>query len=383
MNLNQFLQQFGENQVAGFLLVLGRIGPLFALAPLFSSRSIPPRAKSVLAVALTVGIAPIALAGHAVPLEVGQFVELMLKEILVGLAYAFALAALFAAVSTAGSFLDTLIGFSYGALVDPVTGNQSAVLTQAYTLVGILVLIAIGGDQLIIKGVARSYDLVPLLAMPSLPALVGGAQAAFVQVFLSALELAAPVVLAIVITDAAFGDRLARRPAAQRLRRRLPREGHRRRADHRRLAAVHGRLDGRRAAALGRHRPPIDPDGLSGQQRRGQDREGDTQEARRGAAQGPGRQEPGPRRRRRAARLAAGAQLLRPGGLGSHARRDAALPVDDRDARRRRPRRHRQDPRRDDARRRAGRRADRPRVRDRRHASRACCRSAGSPARRR
>jgi flagellar biosynthetic protein FliR len=205
VTLDQLLQEVGNNQIAGFLLVLGRIGPLFVLAPLFSSRSIPARAKGVCAVALTVGIAPIALGHHTVPLDVGTFVELMLKEILVGLAYAFALAALFAAVSTAGAFLDTLIGFSYGALVDPVTGNQSAVLTQAYIFVGIGVLIAIGGDQLMIRGVARSYDLVPLLEVPSLPALAGGAQAAFAQVFLSALELAAPVVLAIVITDAAFG----------------------------------------------------------------------------------------------------------------------------------------------------------------------------------
>jgi flagellar biosynthesis protein FliR len=205
MTLEELLRHLGENQVAGFMLVLGRIGPLFVLAPMFSSKLIPARGKSVCAVALAVGIAPIALAGHAVPLDVGSFAELMLKEILVGLAYAFALGALFAAVSTAGSFLDTLIGFSYGALVDPVTGNQSAVLTQAYILVGILVLIAIGGDQLMIKGLARSYDLVPLLDSPSLPAIAGGAQSAFSQVFLSAIELAAPVVLAIIITDAAFG----------------------------------------------------------------------------------------------------------------------------------------------------------------------------------
>jgi flagellar biosynthetic protein FliR len=205
MTLQTLLEHVGQNQIAGFLLVLGRIGPLFLLAPLFSSKLIPARGKSVCAVALAVGIAPIALAGHTVPLAVGPFVELMLKEILVGLAYAFALAALFAAVSVAGSFLDTLIGFSYGALVDPVTGNQSAVLTQLYILVGVAVLIAIGGDQLIIKGLARSYDLVPLLEMPSLPAMVAGAQHAFTQVFLSALELAAPVVLAIVMTDAAFG----------------------------------------------------------------------------------------------------------------------------------------------------------------------------------
>ena len=205
MTLEALMRHVGENQIAGFILVLGRLGPLFLLAPMFSSKLIPARGKSVCAVALAVGIAPIALAGQNVPIEVGSLLELMLKEILVGLAYAFALGALFAAVSTAGSFLDTLIGFSYGALVDPVTGNQSAVLTQAYILVGILVLIAIGGDQLMIKGLARSYDLVPLLDSPSLPAIAAGAQSAFAQVFLSAIELAAPVVLAIIITDAAFG----------------------------------------------------------------------------------------------------------------------------------------------------------------------------------
>jgi flagellar biosynthetic protein FliR len=205
MTADVLLRQFGENQVAGFLLVLGRIGPLFVLAPLFSSRSIPARAKGICAVGLTVAIAPLALGKSEIPLDVMGFTELMLKEILVGLLFAFALAALFAAISTAGAFVDTLIGFSYGALVDPVTGNQSSVLTQTYILVGIMVLIAIGGDQLMIKGLARSYDLVPLLEMPSLSTMIGGAQKAFAQVFLSALELAAPVVLAIVITDAAFG----------------------------------------------------------------------------------------------------------------------------------------------------------------------------------
>ena len=205
MTANALLRQFGENQVAGFLLVLGRVGPLFMLAPLFSSKMIPGRAKGLCALALTLGLAPIALGKREIPLDILGYAELMFKEILVGVAFAYALGALFAAVSTAGAFIDTLIGFSYGSLVDPITGNQSSVLTQAYTLVGVLVLIAIGGDQLMITGLARSYALVPLLDAPALPSLVGGAQTAFAQVFRSALELSAPVVLAIVITDAAFG----------------------------------------------------------------------------------------------------------------------------------------------------------------------------------
>ena len=61
MNPDHLIAQFGEQQVASFLLVLGRIGPLFLLAPMFSSRMMPARAKSVAAVALAVGIAPVAL----------------------------------------------------------------------------------------------------------------------------------------------------------------------------------------------------------------------------------------------------------------------------------------------------------------------------------
>lgn len=199
------LQQFGENQVAGFMLVLARISPLFVVAPLFSSRMIPARVRGIAAVGLAVGMAPLAVKNAKVPLDVLPLGELMFKEILVGLAYAFAIAVVFAAVSTAGNFLDTLVGFSFGSLVDPVTGVQAPILSQLYSLVGVMIFIAIGGDGWVIQGFARTYDLVPLLSFPSLAAMVGGAQQSFVSIFHSALEIAAPVILALVITDAAFG----------------------------------------------------------------------------------------------------------------------------------------------------------------------------------
>lgn len=202
---NDLLAQFGEQRVATFFLVLGRISPLFLLAPLFSSKLFPARARGIAAVALALGLAPVVGRGAEIPLDPFLLGGLMLKEILVGLAYAFTLGALFAAFSAAGALLDTLIGFSYGALVDPVTGNQSSVLAQMYSLVGVLVFIAIGGDGWVIQGLGRTYDLIPLLESPALGSLVEGAQAAFAGVFGSALQVCAPIVLALVITDAAFG----------------------------------------------------------------------------------------------------------------------------------------------------------------------------------
>jgi flagellar biosynthesis protein FliR len=205
--VNDLIQLVGANQTAGFILVLARISPLFVLAPIFSSRMIPNRAKGVAAVALAIGMAPVAMQGatRAVPTDAFALAELAVKEMLIGLAFAFAVAVVFNALAIAGSFLDTLVGFSFGSLIDPITGTQSPVLSQIYSLVGVMVFIAIGGDGWMIRGLAETYDLVPLLAFPSIGALVGGANAAFVNIFFSAIQIAAPVLIAVTITDAAFG----------------------------------------------------------------------------------------------------------------------------------------------------------------------------------
>jgi flagellar biosynthesis protein FliR len=208
MDAERILAQFSEQQVAAFMLVLARVSPLFLLAPLFSSRMVPARARGVIAVALALGLSPIAAhAGrdHVIPLDAWAFAALMLKEILVGVAFAFALAALFAALAAAGSLIDTLIGFSFGSLVDPVSGNQSSVLSNLYALVGVAVFVAIDGDAWVVQGLARTYEAVPLLSAPQIGTLVEGAQVAFSGVFTAALEVGAPVILALVITDAAFG----------------------------------------------------------------------------------------------------------------------------------------------------------------------------------
>jgi flagellar biosynthetic protein FliR len=78
-------------------------------------------------------------------------------------------------------------------------------MSQLYSMVGILVFIAIDGEAWVIRGLARTYELVPMLAQPSLSKLTAGATNAFVAIFGSALEVAAPVLLALILTDVAFG----------------------------------------------------------------------------------------------------------------------------------------------------------------------------------
>ena len=204
--MNELVGQFGEQQVLAFFLVLARVGPLFVLAPLFSSPLLPMRVRGIVAVALAIGLGPIIgqEAGTIDP-DLMSLAGLLAKEMLVGLAFAFALGALFAALSVAGSFLDTLIGFSFGGTVDPVTGVQSAVVSQAYALVGVLIFIAINGDAWVIQGLAKTYDVVPMDAAPALAPMLSGVTEAFVAVFVAAIQVAGPVMLALLLTDAAFG----------------------------------------------------------------------------------------------------------------------------------------------------------------------------------
>jgi flagellar biosynthesis protein FliR len=203
--VTQILSQLAGNELAGFILVLARVTPLFLLAPPFSSPMIPPRARSAIAVGISIGLAPMALHGQHIPTDPLTLAGLVLEGLLVGLGFAFSFAVLFAAVESAGALADLGAGFSYGSLINPIDGEQGSVFSHLYSLVGIAIFIAIGGEAWVLRGLARTFALVPLTSAPRLASLVAGAEHVFSTVFASAVEVAAPVLIALLITDAAFG----------------------------------------------------------------------------------------------------------------------------------------------------------------------------------
>jgi flagellar biosynthetic protein FliR len=203
--VSHLLSGLEGNELAGFILVLARVTPLFLIAPLFSSAMIPVRVRGIVAVAISIGLTPVALHNQHIPSEAVPLAELIIEGLMVGLAFAFALSVLMAALESAGALLDVTSGFSYGTLINPLNGESSAVLSRFYSLFGTLIFLVIGGDAWTLRGLGRTFDLVPLTSGPRLSSLVGGAEQVFSTVFTAALEIAAPVLLALLITDVAFG----------------------------------------------------------------------------------------------------------------------------------------------------------------------------------
>jgi flagellar biosynthesis protein FliR len=204
----EIIERFGEQHMLAFALVLARVAPLFLLAPLFSSKAFPARVRTVTAVALAIGISPVAshaLGDSRIPTGEWEIGGLMVKEFLVGMAFSFGIGALFAALSAAGALLDTMVGFMIGGIIDPLTGASASLLTQLYAMIGVLIFIAIGGDGWVIAGLARTYDAVPLLAAPDIGSLTEGVRLAFGGILGAGVMVAAPVMVALIITEAALG----------------------------------------------------------------------------------------------------------------------------------------------------------------------------------
>jgi len=203
--VNGILRELAGNDLAGFILVLARVTPLFVIAPLFSSALIPARVRGIIAVGITIGLTPVALHGQHVPSDVLALAGLVIEGMLVGLAFSFTLAILMAAVESAGAMIDVTSGFSYGALINPVNNENAAVIARFYSLFGTMIFLVIGGVAWTLRGMGRTFELIPLTQAPQLTSLLAGAVHAFSTVFAAALEVAAPVLIALLITDVAFG----------------------------------------------------------------------------------------------------------------------------------------------------------------------------------
>ena len=63
------LPQTAGTQVLAFVLVLGRVGPLFLLAPILSATLVARRAKVIVAFGLALALTPMADAGRTIPTD--------------------------------------------------------------------------------------------------------------------------------------------------------------------------------------------------------------------------------------------------------------------------------------------------------------------------
>lgn len=194
-----------EQVLYAFLLVLARTASWVVTAPVISAKGVSQIVRLALAVALALFIAP-SVPPAQVPHELGPYVVAAAVQVVVGLALGMLTQLLFTAFEVAGTFLDTSGGFSAASIVDPLSGQPAAVFSRMFSLVFGALFFAMDGYAQVIGGFVHSFDAFHLDAVPSLSA---GAAAALgsaaTQIVASALQIGAPLLGVLFLTDVALG----------------------------------------------------------------------------------------------------------------------------------------------------------------------------------
>lgn len=185
-----------------------RFGVLAATLPLLDIRSVPPLWRVALAISFAAALAP----GIARSIPVGSvslawpaLVMEAVRSLVVGALLGFTINLVFTAVRYAGSIVGMQIGFAIVNSYDPMSNSQISVISQLYYLLAVLLFFVTGAHQILVAAMYQSCIVVPPFSSGD-P--VGGAWflvREFGTVFTLGLQIAAPVVIVLLLVSASMG----------------------------------------------------------------------------------------------------------------------------------------------------------------------------------
>lgn len=186
---------------AGLFLALTRVGGFVVASPLISP-SIPRTGRLAFTVAIGVSL--------AAPVDAVDSVARLLGSALVNVALGVALGWLtgvvFMLFSVAGRVVDFGSGLALSQVLDPMTGDQSAVFGRLFPLTALTLFIVSGGLPVLVSGLDRSVRAIPLdgriVVDPDLLDL-GIAQVS--ELMRTGVELALPLSATLLVAEVLLG----------------------------------------------------------------------------------------------------------------------------------------------------------------------------------
>ncbi|GAA3801587.1 flagellar biosynthetic protein FliR [Nocardioides panacisoli] len=186
-------------------LLLGslRIIAWLAVVPPFSSKGIPAPAKVILAVGLSLAVAP-TLADQPLPEDTVALLTSAVVQVAVGLAMGYVTMLLFSTIAAAGSLVDVFGGFALAQAFDPLGLNSNTVFGRFHQMIAIALLMVTGGHLLVIGGLLSTFRFLPLTGMPAIDGWPQVLVTAFSMFFTVAVQIALPLVAVLFVSDLAL-----------------------------------------------------------------------------------------------------------------------------------------------------------------------------------
>ena len=191
---------------ATFMLVFARVGAMMMLLPGFGEANVPVRLRLGIALMLTLIMLPLHRAAHHVDLSSTTAVMvLMVHEIIVGVVLGATARFTLAALSVAGSIIAQQVGLGFVTAVDPTQDQQSVIVANFLTILGIALIFATDTHYLVLAALNDSYTLFsPGELMPS-GDVAALATKAFTTAFKIGVQLSAPFIIFGLIFNLGLG----------------------------------------------------------------------------------------------------------------------------------------------------------------------------------
>lgn len=141
-----------------FLRVLG----MFSVAPIFSLRSIPMRAKVGLALLVAISAQGVLADQPVIGLDNPQALGAVLQQVGVGLSIGFSVKLVFACVELAGELMGLQMGLNFASFFDPTTGGQTSAVSSFLGYVATLLFVVVNGHLMLLMAVIKSFEVFPV-----------------------------------------------------------------------------------------------------------------------------------------------------------------------------------------------------------------------------
>jgi flagellar biosynthetic protein FliR len=182
-----------------------RIGAFLMVMPIIGGSFVPAKVRLLLAIVLTIVIAPIVPA--PVTLEVLSLAGLvtMTQEIGIGVVMGFLVQLVFDAIALGGQVIGMSMGLGFAVFLDRARGVSVPVLGQLFLMLGMLVFLAIDGHLVLIQLLAKSFHAWPMAEGRLTLPIIAEVLAWTGQLFVFALKIALPAITALLVVNLSFG----------------------------------------------------------------------------------------------------------------------------------------------------------------------------------
>jgi flagellar biosynthetic protein FliR len=193
-------------EVIFFMLVLSRVAGIFAALPVFGGRTIPLRIKAITVFMITLVCFPtLSVALPQVPSDAFSLALLAFSELMIGLTLAFITQIIFAAVEFSGQIIGMQMGLTISSILDPSHGTQTQIMSVIQSLFATLMFLSLNIHHLFIRAIMDSFKVIPLGGWRLSGELVNFLVMRTADIFIIGIRLAAPVMVALLLTTVALG----------------------------------------------------------------------------------------------------------------------------------------------------------------------------------